>query len=90
MTPDSHRPYVDALSMSAEDVLVYEAVATLEGGGQAVTRSQIAAIAGLDKQALDRALSRLTGRQVLVRTPGEGEPGYELARRDWRAAPDGR
>jgi RIO-like serine/threonine protein kinase len=90
MTPDSHRPYVDALSMSAEDVLVYEAVATLEGTGLAVPRSQIAAIAGLDEQVLDRSLSRLTGRQALVCTPGEGEPGYKLAHRDWRAAPDGR
>jgi RIO-like serine/threonine protein kinase len=75
--------------MSAEDVLVYEAVATLEGAGRAVTRSQIAAIAGLDSRALDRALSRLTDRQALVRTEAEDEPGYELAHRDWRAASDG-
>jgi RIO-like serine/threonine protein kinase len=90
MAPDPGRPYVDALSMSAEDVLVYEAVATLEGAGRAVTRSRIAAIAGLDSRALDRALSRLTDRQALVRTQAEDEPGYELAHRDWRAASDGR
>ena len=89
MAPDPHRPYVDALSMSAEDVLVYEAVATLEGAGRAATRSQIAAIAGLGDRGLDTALSRLTDRQVLVRTQAEGEAGYELAHRDWRAASDG-
>lgn len=90
MTPDPGPPYVDALSMNAEDVLVYEAVATLEGAGRAVTRSQIAAIAGLDSPALDTALSRLTDRQALVRSQAEGESGYELAHRDWRAASDGR
>lgn len=90
MAPDPRRRYVDALSMTAEDVLVYEAVATLEGAGRAVTRSQIAAIAGLDSRALDTALSRLTDRQVLMRTQTPGETGYELAHRDWRAASDGR
>jgi DNA-binding IscR family transcriptional regulator len=90
MAPDRGRPYVDALSMSAEDVLVYEAVATLEGAGRAVTRSRIAAIAGLDSRVLDRALDRLTDRQALVRTQAGDEPGYELAHRDWRAASDGR
>jgi RIO-like serine/threonine protein kinase len=90
MAPDRRRPYVDAQSMSTQDVLVYEAVATLEGAGRAVTRSQIAAIAGLDARALDTALSRLTDREVLVRTQAEGETGYELAHRDWRAASDGR
>lgn len=90
MASDPHPPYVDALSMSAEDVLVYEAVATLEGAGRTVTRSQIAAIAGLDSRALDTALSRLTDRQVLVRTQADGEAGYALAHRDWRAASDGR
>jgi len=91
MAPDPRPPYVDALSMSAQDVLVYEAVATLESAGRAVvTRSRIAAIAGLDSRALDTALSRLTDRQVLVRSQAEGESGYELAHRDWRAAPDGR
>jgi RIO-like serine/threonine protein kinase len=90
MAPDPRPPYVDALSMSAEDVLVYEAVATLEGAGRAVTRSQIAAIAGLDENALDTALNRLTDRQVLVRTQAEGETSYRLAHHDWRAASDGR
>jgi Fic family protein len=75
--------------MSTEDVLVYEAVATLEGAGRTVTRSQIAAIAGLGAQTLDTALNRLTDGQVLARA-GQGEPGYELAHRDWRAASDGR
>jgi RIO-like serine/threonine protein kinase len=90
MAPDPRRPYVDALSMSAEDVLVYEAVATLEGAGRVVTGPQIAAIAGLDSRALDTALNRLTDRQVLVRTQTEDETGYRLAHRDWRAASDGR
>lgn len=90
MAPDPRRPYVDALSMSAEEAHVYEAVATLEGSGRPVTRSQIAAIGGLDEQALDAALNRLIDHQALVRAPADGEPGYELARRDWRAAPDGR
>jgi RIO-like serine/threonine protein kinase len=90
MAPDPRRPYVDALSMNAQDVLVYEAVATLEGAGRPVTRSQIAAIAGLDPRTLDTVLSSLTDRQVLVRTQPEGETGYQLAHRGWRAAPDGR
>jgi RIO-like serine/threonine protein kinase len=90
MAPDPRRPYVDALSMSAEDVLVYEAVATLEYTGWPVTREQIGAIAGLDEQALDTALTRLTERQVLVRTELSGELGYEPASRDWSAAPDSR
>ena len=90
MAPDRRRPHVDAQSMSTEDVLVYEAVATLEGAGRTVTRSQIAAIAGLDAQTLDTALNRLTDSHVLVRAQARGEPGYELAHRDWRAASDGR
>ena len=89
MAPDPRPPYVDALSMNAQDVLVYEAVATLEGAGRMVTRSRIAAIAGLDENALDMALSRLADRQVLVRTQAEGETGYRFAHRDWRAASDG-
>ena len=55
-----------------------------------MTRSQIAAIAGLDAQTLDTALNRLTDSHVLVRAQAQGEPGYELAHRDWRAASDGR
>jgi RIO-like serine/threonine protein kinase len=90
MAPDSRRPYVDALSMSAEDVLVYEAVATLEGAGRVVTGPQIAAVAGLDSRVLDMALNKLTDRQVLIRTQAEGESEYRLAHRDWRAASDGR
>jgi RIO-like serine/threonine protein kinase len=89
VAPDPPRRYVDALSMGAEDVRVYEAVATVENTGKPVTRAQIAAIAGLDEQVLDRTLSRLTDRGVLVRTHGAGEPGYELASRGWRAAPPG-
>jgi RIO-like serine/threonine protein kinase len=91
MAADSRRPYVDALSMGPEDVRVYEAIATLEDGSGPVTRAEIAVIAGLDEQALDRALSRLTDRRALVRTQAAaGAPSYELAHREWRAAPDSR
>jgi hypothetical protein len=88
MRPDPQQPYVDALSMSEEDVLVYEAVATLEYAGRPVTRERIAAITGLDQQTLGQALESLTERRALVRTDAPGEPEYAPATRDWSAVPD--
>jgi hypothetical protein len=88
MRPDPHHPYVDALSMSEEDVLVYEAVATLEYAGRPVTRERIASITGLDQELLAPVLERLTERQALVRTASPGEPEYAPASRDWSAVPD--
>jgi hypothetical protein len=88
MTADSDRPYVDTVSLTDVDTHVYEAIATLEYTGRPATRSQIAAVAGLDDQALDQTLAKLAGRGMLTRSDVDGEPAFEPADRGWSAAPD--
>jgi hypothetical protein len=83
------RPYVDAQALTDLDTYVYEAVATLEYSGRPVTRAEIVAVSDLDDRTTSEVLDELTGRGVLLRTPaGDEEDVYELARRDWSAAPD--
>ena len=87
MPADPHRPYVDALEMSAEETHVYEAIAALEYQGRPVRRSEIAATAYLSEPELDEALDRLTGRGALVRHGSGDDAEYEPASRDWSAVP---
>ncbi len=89
MTSDSGRPYVDAQALTDLDAYVYEAVATLEYSGRPVTRAEIVAVSDLDDQTASEVLDELTELGVLLRTTA-GDEGdvYELARRDWSAAPD--
>jgi len=83
------RPYVDAQALTDLDTYVYEAVATLEYSGRPVTRAEIVAVSDLDDRTTSEVLDDLTERGVLLRTPARGEEDmYELARRDWSAAPD--
>jgi Fic family protein len=89
MTSGSDRPFVDAQALTDLDAYVYEAVATLEFSGRPVTRAEIVAVSDLDDRTTSEALDELTERGVLVRTlAGDEEDVYELARRDWSAAPD--
>lgn len=89
MTSDSGRPYVDAQALTDADAYVYEAVATLEYSGRPVTRAEIVAVSDLDDQTTSQVLDELVERGVLLRAQaGDGEDVYELARRDWSAAPD--
>jgi len=88
MASDSDRPFVDAQALSDLDAYVYEAVATLESSGRPVARAEIVAAIGLDDETTSEVLDELTERRVLVRTQtGDGD-AYDLARRDWSAAPD--
>jgi DNA-binding IclR family transcriptional regulator len=88
MTSDSDRPYVDAQALTDLDAYVYEAIATLEYSGRPVTRAEIVAVSDLDDQTTAQVLDELTEHGALRRTPAGDEDVYELARRDWSAAPD--
>jgi hypothetical protein len=88
MSSDSEHPYVDTVSLTDSDTYVYETIATLEYTGRPATRSQIAAAAGLDEQALDDRLADLVRRGMLTRSDVGGEPAFEPAERGWSAAPD--
>jgi hypothetical protein len=84
----SEPPFVDAQALSDADAYVYEAIATLEYSGRPVTRAEIIAETDLDDETTNEILDELTGRGVLVRTRSADREAYELARRDWSAAPD--
>jgi len=78
------RPYVDAQILTDVGAQVYEAVATLEYGGHAVTRDEVMAATDLDDATVSEILDALTGQGVLIR---DGDV-FELARRDWSATPE--
>jgi hypothetical protein len=88
MTANGNSPHVDAQSLTDVDTYVYETAATLEYTGRPATRSQIAAVADLDDEALDETLSELVRRGLLVRTDVSGEAGFEPADRGWSTSPD--
>jgi len=87
MTADHDRPFIDAQTLSDTEAHIYEAVATLENAGRPVTRTEIAASAGLDEQAVGEILREFTEVGLLRRSEAPGEARFELARRDWSAAP---
>jgi hypothetical protein len=78
----------DTLGLTDTDTYLYETIATLEYTGRPATRSQIAAAADLDDQALDQALAKLTRRGLLASTGADGETAFEPADRGWSAAPE--
>jgi uncharacterized protein YyaL (SSP411 family) len=84
------QPYVDAQTFTELDTRVYEAVATLEYAGHAVTAGEVAEAAGLDAPAADEILGALTEHGVLTRRHADGGDAFELARRDWSATPERR
>lgn len=88
MTADSDRPFVDAQTLSDTEAHVYEAVATLENAGRPVTGPEISASAGLDEREVDEILQEFTEVGLVRRSGAPGEARFELARRDWSAAPD--
>jgi hypothetical protein len=81
-------PYVDPQLFSELDSGVYEAVATLEYLGRAVTADEIREATGLDAQAVGEVLDALTEHGVLTRTRTSAGDVFELARRDWSATPE--
>ncbi|HEY2550898.1 MAG TPA: hypothetical protein VGI64_10005 [Streptosporangiaceae bacterium] len=78
----------DTQGLTDTDTYLYETIATLEYTGRPATRSQIAAAADLDDQALDQALAKLTQRGLLTSNAAAGESSFEPAERGWSAAPD--
>lgn len=88
MTAGDGRPYAGALSLTEADVYLYETIATLEYTGHPVTRQEVAQVADMAGDRIDRRLGVLTRAGLLVRTEWEGETAYEPARRDWSAAPE--
>jgi DNA-binding transcriptional ArsR family regulator len=83
-------PYVDTQLFSELDTGVYEAVATLEYLGSAVTVDQIREATGLDAPAVGEILDALTEQGVLTRRRTRAGDAFELARRDWSATPETR
>ena len=88
MTSGSDRPFVDAQTLTDTEAHVYEAIATLEYANRPVTEAEIAAVAGLGHDTVHEILLGFTECGMLVRTEGPEGPVFELARRDWSAAPD--
>jgi hypothetical protein len=86
MTSHSDRPYIDAQTLSDDEAYVYEAIATLEYAGRPVTRAEVTASTHLDEPAVGDILEEFAEVGMLVRAP-DGQ-AFELARRDWSAAPD--
>ncbi len=84
------QPQVDAQAFTDLDTQVYEAVATLEYGGRAVTRGEVVEATGQDAAAVGEVLDVLTEHGVLVRRSADGGDAFELARRDWSATPETR
>jgi hypothetical protein len=82
------RPYVDAQTFTDLDAYVYEAIATLEYSGRPATLAEIVAVSDLDDQTAGGVLDQLTGQGALLRRQGDDGETYELARRDWSAAPE--
>jgi hypothetical protein len=81
-------PYVDTQLFSELDTGVYEAVATLEYAGRAVTVDEIIEATGIDATAVGEVLDALTEHGVLTRRRTDAGDAFELARRDWSATPE--
>jgi hypothetical protein len=81
-------PYVDTQLFSELDTGVYEAVATLEYAGRAVTVDEIIEATGIDATAVGEVLDALTEHGVLTRRHTDAGDAFELARRDWSATPE--
>jgi hypothetical protein len=88
MNSGNDHPQVDSVSLTDSETYVYEAIATLEYVGRPATRSQIAAAADLDGEALDDMFAELVRRGLLTRSEVDGEAAFEPAERGWSAAPD--
>lgn len=89
MPSDEQRRYVDALSMSAEEAQVYEAIAALEYSGRPTSRWEIASAADLDGSTVDDALHALTEREAVIRRGSGDQAEYEPASREWTVMPPG-
>ena len=87
MAAGQERPYVDPQHLTDTETGLYELLATFEYQGRPMTVDAVAAAAGLDSGTAAGMLERLADRDVLVRSGAGDQPGYELARRDWSAAP---
>jgi DNA-binding Lrp family transcriptional regulator len=79
---------VDTQLFSELDTGVYEAVATLEYAGRAVTMDEIIEATGLGAPAVGEILDALTEHGVLTRRHTDTGDAFELARRDWSATPE--
>lgn len=80
--------YVEPMSLTDADTTVYETAANLEYTGRPLTRSEIAAAAGLDGKTLDESLGVLVRRGLLARADDDGEPAFTVANRGWSLTPD--
>lgn len=88
MTSDSDRPFVDAQTLTDTEAHVYEAIATLEYANRPVTEAEIAAVASVDHETIHEIVRAFAECGMLVQAEGPDGPVFELARRDWSAAPD--
>lgn len=87
MADRQQHPYVEPQHLSDEEAALYELAATFEYQGRPATQEAICVATGLDGGTVAAMLERLTDWKVLVRTGSPGQPAYELARKDWSAAP---
>lgn len=81
-------PHVDMQIVTDQMAHLYEAIATIEHGGRAPSRSAIAEATKLPESELDKNLASLTGLGMLRVDEGDGEPVYVPSRRGWSAEPD--
>ena len=88
MGTDREPPYVDALSLTDNDLHVYEAIATLEQAGQPPTAGQITAACTIDAETVGRTLGNLLDRGVAAAVGRDGGPGFTLTRHDWSSVPE--
>jgi DNA-binding IclR family transcriptional regulator len=89
MSSDEQRRYVDALSMSAAEAQVYEAIAALEYSGRPASGAEIAHAVDLDQSTVTEALHTLTEREAVIRRGTGDEAEYEPASRAWTVMPPG-
>jgi hypothetical protein len=88
MTDSQQVPQDDMQGMSDVMAGVYEAIVTLEHGGQDTSRASVASATGLPAEVLDDALGVMTRRGLLdARDEASGQV-FVPARRGWSASPD--
>jgi DNA-binding MarR family transcriptional regulator len=87
MAAEGERPHVDAQVLTETELVVYEAIATLEQAGRPPTQGEIASASALDHADVGRTLRGLRDRGVVV-AAGDGQEAFTLARHDWSSVPD--
>ena len=84
----SDQPFTDRETIVGDEANVYEAIATLEFLGRAVTLTDLSGATGMTQERVEAALSGLTERGVVIAASEKSESDFEPANRGWSTAPD--